>query len=156
MLPRYFITFFLSLLGMMVKLRRTGWEMVMPSINSLFFPVFLLVNIRKCYPAHRSTVSPVLVFLDSPVQKELWEVLFPTFWDIPGNAHLRDEHCFTTHSSYSWTLELCRTGARELSFLQIGVLRHSTLCPHLFLCRLLVHNPGALKFRLSFRKQECV
>lgn len=56
-----------------------------------FLPTFLLVNIKEGYPAHRSTVF-VLVFLDSPLQGEFWEVLFPTFGDIPGNVHLRDEH----------------------------------------------------------------
>lgn len=156
LLPGYFIPFFFSFMGMMVKLRRAGWEMSMPSVNSLFFPTFLLVTIRKCFPVHRSTVSLVLVFLDSSLQRELWEVLFPTFGGIPGNAHLRDEHCFKTHSAYLWTLELCRIGARELSFLQTGILRHFRLWPHLFLCHLLVHNPGALKFRLSFRKQEYI
>lgn len=67
----YFIPFFFSSMGMMVKLQRTGWEMAMPSINSLFFPTFLLVNIKESSPAHGSTFSLVLVFLDSPLQRAL-------------------------------------------------------------------------------------
>lgn len=92
LLPRYFIPFFFSSMGTMVILQRTGWEMAMPSINSLFFSTFFLVNIKENYSAHGSTISLVLMFLDSPLQRELWEVLFPTFGDIPGSVHLRDEH----------------------------------------------------------------
>lgn len=90
----------------------------LPHISACEYQGMLLSSQRHCFTG--TGVSGL------PFAEIALGVLFPTFGDVPGNVHLRVEHCFKINSAYSWTLELCRIEAREPSFLQTGILRYST------------------------------
>lgn len=155
-LPKYFITLLFSFMGMMGKLKRRGWEMTLLNSSQLFF--------AKCFclwlswnPDQRTTVSLVtsasgLTCVEIGLERAVSHIWGYSWECRPQGWTLYIE----IHWAYLWTLELCGTGARELSFLQIRILRYSRLCPHLFLCHLVVYTPGALKFRLSFKRWEYI